>query len=149
MTLRKSTHYALYAALELARAGRGAQVTVSRVARRYSIPEAVLAKVFQQLVRHGIAVGTRGTRGGYSLARSASKVTVLDVIQVFEPSAVRRSTEDADDAPRPLDDPGLVPLRKLFDEVEELTRCTYASVTLETLAGSRSVEGERLHVVSE
>ena len=27
-------------------------------------------------------------------------------------------------------------LRKLFEEVDELARCTYASVTLETLAGN-------------
>jgi len=32
MTLKKSTCYALYASLEMARAGKGVQVTVSRVA---------------------------------------------------------------------------------------------------------------------
>ena len=121
MTLKKSTYYALYAALEMARTGKGVQVTVSRVAQRYAIPEAVLAKVFQQLVRKGIAVGTRGTRGGYCLARRSSEVTVLDVIQAFEP------------VPEAAQQQG--PLRKLFDEVDEQVRCTYASVTLETLAG--------------
>ena len=67
MTLNKSTYYALYASLEMARAGGGAQVTVTQVAQRYEIPVAVLAKVFQQLVRKGIAVGTRGTRGGHGI----------------------------------------------------------------------------------
>ena len=134
MTLKKSTHYALYAALEMARAGRGVQVTVSQVAQRYEIPTAVLAKVFQQLVRKGIAVGTRGTRGGYSLARRPSELTVLDVIQVFE--SVPESGQHQG------------PLRKLFDEVDEQVRCTYASVTLETLAGNPPGKEPRLHVVN-
>ena len=133
MTLKKSTCYALYASLEMARAGKGVPVTVSRVAARYEIPVAVLAKVFQQLVRGGVAVGTRGTGGGYSLSRSPSELTVLDVIRVFE------------SVPQAAQHQG--PLRKLFEEVDEQVRCTYASVTLETLAGNRPEEEARFHVV--
>jgi Rrf2 family protein len=40
--------------------------------------------VFQQLVRAGLATGMRGVGGGYSLSRPASRITVLDVIHVFE-----------------------------------------------------------------
>jgi len=147
MTFRKSTRYALYAALEMARAGTGNQVTAAQVAQRYAIPLAVLAKVFQQLVRAGIAVGTRGTRGGYSLARPPSELTVLDVIEAFEP--VRRDGQCllASEDDRSCDDDGLCRLRNLFDEVEELSRCTYASVTLETLAGNRSDPDLRLRIV--
>ena len=147
MTLKKSTYYALYAALEMARAGKGVQVTASRVAQSYGVPEAVLAKVFQQLVRKGIAVGTRGTRGGYSLARLPADVTVLDVIQAFEPSLETDRSPVAANSREGADAPGLDRLRKLFGEVDELARCTYASVTLETLAGNRSDEEPRLHVV--
>ena len=124
MTLKKSTYYALCAALELARASGAGQVTAARVARRHGIPEAVLAKVFQQLVHKGLAVGTRGTGGGYSLARRPSEVTVLDVIDVFEA---------APDAERLQG-----PLRELFDAVDERARGTFASVTLDRLAGNSS-----------
>ena len=71
----------LYAAAEMALAG-DAPTTVSAVAQRYGIPEGALAKAFQQLVRAGLAAGTRGIGGGYRLTRPASKVTVLDVIRV-------------------------------------------------------------------
>jgi Rrf2 family protein len=129
MKLKKSTRYALYAAMELARADEGEQVPVARVAERYALPVSVLAKIFQQLARSGLAVGSRGVRGGYTLARAPSAVTVLDIIEAFE-SPLESELEELSDCR----------LRKLFEEVDELTRCTYASVTLETLVGSRSFQ---------
>ncbi len=130
MNVSKSARYALYAAMEMA----GGSVTVADVARRYRVPAGALAKVLQQMVRAGLALGTRGVGGGYRLARSASEITILDVMSVFQP-------------PRPQghcllselqDDCHASPacrLRQVFDEVDEVSRSTFASITLETLAG--------------
>lgn len=120
MQLNKSTRYALYAALEMA---RSQQVTAVEVAERYSIPATVVAKVFQQLVRSEIAVGTRGSGGGYRLSRPPSRLTVLDVVEAFEPA---RSTGEGWQEKS---------LEHLFEEVDEQVRCTFASITLETLVG--------------
>ena len=133
MRLNKATRYALYAAMELAGADGEGQVTSGGVAGRYGIPAAVQAKVFQQLVRGGIAVGIRGSKGGYRLADRPSRVTVLDVIETMEP---RRDPggcllHDAEEADCPRN--RACRLRDLFDEVDELARCTFASITLETL----------------
>jgi len=134
MPLRKSTRYALYAALEMAREGAAAPVTVTRVAERYSIHEAALAKVFQRLARAGVAVSSRGVKGGYQLARRPSQLTVLDVIEAFEPcSPGHRDADDGSGAACAGDGAGR--LRRLFDEVDDTVRCAYAAVTLETLAG--------------
>ena len=88
MQINKSTRYALYAAVEMARA-RDRQVTAGEVADRYSIPATVVPKVFQQLVRSGIAVGTRGSGGGYRLSRPSSRLTVLDIVEAFEPARAK------------------------------------------------------------
>lgn len=100
-SFNKSTRYGLYAAMEMARACPEASVSVSQVASRYAIPVTVLAKVFQHLVRSGIAIGTRGARGGYSLARPASQLTVLDVIEAIEPPRSRSRPLWAFDRVRP------------------------------------------------
>jgi len=137
VNFQKSTRYAMYAAMELARANDGDQVTVAQVAERYKIPGAVLAKVFQQLVRAGVAVGTRGTGGGYQLSRKASQVTLLAVIDAFEPSGTPGGCLLADASDDRCD---LFPdceLREVIDEVDELVRCTFASITLETLVNRR------------
>lgn len=127
MILSKSARYALVAAIEMAAAVEEHPVTVTQVARSGGIPPAVLAKVFQQLVRAGIAVGSRGAGGGYRLAKRPSEVSVLDVIRVFEP--VPRAARRGRAAPR-VD----TRLERLFAEVDEIVRSTYASVTLETLS---------------
>lgn len=132
MNLNKSTRYALYAAMEMAQADGGSAVTVGEVAERYRVPGGALAKVFQQLVRAGIAAGTRGVGGGYRLARDASSLTVLDVINVFEPARPEGECLLADGA----NDCGRFAacrLGRLFDEVDALSRNTFASITLETL----------------
>jgi Rrf2 family protein len=132
MALSKFSRYALYAALEMARAD-DRPVTVGEVAGPHHIPPTALAKVFQQLVRAGLAVGTRGIGGGYRLARPRSDITVLDVVSVFE--SLRPPGHDLLHAGKDgrAGPPQTATLQRLFDEVDEATRSTLASVTLDTL----------------
>lgn len=130
MTLKKSTRYALCAAMEMALAYSEEAVTATRVAELYGIPGSVMAKVFQQLVRGGIAVGTRGQRGGYRLARDAGDVTMLDVIDAIEPQGGQPGPGEGAFGRSS----GAVRLQEVFDEVEELERTTFASISLATLA---------------
>jgi Rrf2 family protein len=132
MLLNKSTRYALYAAMEMARSWEHGSVTVARVARRHRLPAGALAKVFQRLVHAGTAVGTRGVGGGYRLARPPSRLTVLDVIGVFEPPRAGRCLLE-DQADRTCDAFPACRLRQLFEEVDQLTRGTLQSVSLEKL----------------
>ncbi|HQZ37989.1 MAG TPA: Rrf2 family transcriptional regulator [Vicinamibacterales bacterium] len=132
MTLRKSSRYALYAAIEMAKAG-DEPVTVAQVAGPHGIPAAALAKVFQQLVRAGMAVGTRGIGGGYRLARPRGDITVLEVVSVFDPPRTPGADLlNARTNGQPAT-PQAAALRRLFDEVDEGIVATLASVTLDTL----------------
>ncbi len=126
MRLSRSTHYALAAAIEMAAMDDEA-VTVSQVAARNGIPGTALAKVVQQLVRAGIAQGTRGVGGGYRLSRPPSRISLLDVIRVFEPadSGAPRTRREGFALSR---------LGPLYAEVDEMVRNTFESITLETLA---------------
>ncbi len=133
MTLNKSTRYALYAALEMALAG-DEPVTVASVAAQHRIPATALAKVFQQLVRSGMAIGTRGIGGGYRLAKPRSTITVLDVISAFEPPRPDGQCLLAERGETRCLKPIACGLRLLFDEVDQSVRSTFASVTLDTLA---------------
>jgi Rrf2 family protein len=137
MNFSKSTRYALHAAIEMARAGEGGQVTVSQVAERYRIPETALAKVLQRLVRSRLAVGTRGVGGGYRLARLPSEITVLDVVSIFEPPRPAGQCLAQELPGEACSDFTPCRLRKLLDEVDEIARSTFASVTLDTLVGKR------------
>lgn len=127
MTLGISARYALYAVLELARSTASDPVSVSSIAQRHRISETALAKVFQRLVRSGLVVGMRGPRGGYLLARPASRITVLDVMSVFEPApptdAYERGAMGGDDL-----------LEEFFGTVDGQVRSAFASITIDRLA---------------
>jgi len=125
--INRTTEYALLAAAEMALAD-GRPVTVGQVAERNRIPEGALAKVLQQLVRTGIARGIRGVGGGYRLARPGRRITVQDVIDVFEPRPERHEPGET-----PATGEANARVRELFGEVDELARSTFQSVTLETL----------------
>jgi len=54
------------------------------IAEQYDIPIELMAKVLQRLVRAGLLISTQGTRGGYTLSRPASSISVADVIQAID-----------------------------------------------------------------
>jgi len=51
------------------------------LAERTRVPSHYLAKVLQQLSAADLVTGRRGVRGGYKLARSASDITMMDVVR--------------------------------------------------------------------
>lgn len=134
MKLRRGTRLGLYAALELARARPGLALTVAAVAEALGVAAPMLSKSFQRLVHAGIAVGARGSGGGYRLAVPARRVSLLEIVEAFEPVGRPGICLLADGTGSPCPNPAACALRRVFDEVEEGNRATLASITLETLA---------------
>lgn len=134
MNLNKSTRYALHAATEIALSG-DRPVTAAQIAARYEIPENVVAKVLQQLVRVGLLRGARGVGGGYRLARAAGEITVQEIIEIFEPAPPTDTCmlRELHGANCPDSSGPSCRLMALFEEVDETVRATFASVSLATL----------------
>lgn len=80
-----SAEYALRAIVCLA-GGNGAPQTSHTVAQLSRVPAGYLAKILQQLVKAGLVTSQRGLNGGFMLARPAEQITLLDVVQVSDPS---------------------------------------------------------------
>src|ERR1044071_9897091 len=85
LRLSKKADYALIAMKHLAlNQGVAASVSAREIAEQYDIPIELMAKVLQRLVRSGLLVSTQGTRGGYTLRRAATSISVSDVIQAID-----------------------------------------------------------------
>jgi Rrf2 family protein len=56
----------------------------ARLAEYHGVPAAYLAKHLQALSRAGILESVQGPRGGYRLARPASAITLLDVVEAID-----------------------------------------------------------------
>ena len=85
LRLSKKADYALIAVKHLAMRQDGAAAASAReISEAYAIPLELLAKVLQRLARARLLVSVQGTRGGYRLGRSASAISVADVIQAVD-----------------------------------------------------------------
>jgi len=84
LRLSKKADYALIAMKHLATREGGASSSAREIAEEYNIPVELMAKVLQRLARRGLLVSQQGTRGGYHLARSATTISVADVIQAID-----------------------------------------------------------------
>ncbi len=73
----------MHAAVYLASREEGVFSTPS-IARTLNVSEAHLTKVMQHLSRARLVRAIRGPRGGFRLARKASKITLLDIFQALE-----------------------------------------------------------------
>jgi Rrf2 family cysteine metabolism transcriptional repressor len=76
--------YALSALVELYRQGPAAPVPIAELARRRQLPVQFLEHLFATLRRAGIVRSQRGVKGGYSFARPASEVTVLELVELLD-----------------------------------------------------------------
>jgi Rrf2 family cysteine metabolism transcriptional repressor len=84
LSITTKSPYAVRALVELARAGDAAPVPIGELARRRDIPVQFLEQLFAVLRRSGVLRSQRGVKGGYSFARPASEVTVLEVVELLD-----------------------------------------------------------------
>src|SRR4029079_4501371 len=71
-------------ALQSTSSGGAGASSAREIAEHYDIPIELLAKILQRLARRGLLTSHQGTRGGYSLARPATVISVADVIQAVD-----------------------------------------------------------------
>jgi Rrf2 family transcriptional regulator, cysteine metabolism repressor len=95
---------------ELARSG-DSPVPVKELAERRGIPDQFLEQLFSTLRRAGLLTSHRGSKGGYTLARPAEEITVLEVVQALD----GKVGQEADEAGGIWAD-GVGALRKVFGE---------------------------------
>jgi Rrf2 family nitric oxide-sensitive transcriptional repressor len=82
--LPKTAEYALRAAVWLARAPEQTE-SADSLAERTQVPRRYLHKVLQDLVRAELVRSQSGPGGGYALAKTPAKITILDVVNAVAP----------------------------------------------------------------
>jgi Rrf2 family cysteine metabolism transcriptional repressor len=84
ISITTKSPYALSALVELCRHGNGGPVPIAELARRREIPVQFLEQLFATLRRAGVLRSQRGVKGGYSLARPAEEITVLELVELLD-----------------------------------------------------------------
>ena len=84
ISITSKSPYAVLALAELARSDGSGPVPIGELARKREVPVQFLEQLFSTLRRAGILISHRGAKGGYTLARPADQITVLEVVQALD-----------------------------------------------------------------
>jgi len=124
--LQKATRCALFAVLELAQ-DPDRQISAADIASMYDISANHLAKVLRDLARAGLVESMRGAGGGYRFCGNAKRVTLYEVVRIFEDVERGVRPEAGDSSPIGQ------ALNRVTREIDEIAVATLRSITLSTL----------------
>ncbi|RMF67042.1 MAG: Rrf2 family transcriptional regulator [Calditrichaeota bacterium] len=135
--LNKSTRFALYAIVELSSRPEGV-VSAKEIAEKYGISEHHVAKVLQQLVRQRLIRSVRGLRGGFQIAKDPKEITMMDVVEIFEPPTPPTSCLLLDFG-QSCELQVTCRIREVLNEIQEQALYTLQSVSIATLIGPKKI----------
>jgi len=95
MQITRAAEYGVLGLTALARRPMGEIVMVETLCQEEDVPLSFLGKIFQSLAKAGIVRSARGSGGGFCLARPATEITALDIIEAIEgPIALQRCLDE-------------------------------------------------------
>ena len=144
LRLSKKADYALIAMKHLAKKNAGCSSSAREIAEQYDIPIELMAKVLQRLVRTGLLASTQGTRGGYTLSRPSTSISVGDVIQAIDgPFTVTACSTDNNDC----EQYGKCSIRDPLWQIKERIVAALDTVSLSEMANDNVAAGSPVAVV--
>lgn len=123
--ISQTAEYALRAIVYLA--DQDSARTTAQIAEGTQIPSGYLAKIMQNLGRTKLVNAQRGLNGGFTLARSAKELTVLEVVKAIDP--IRRFHE----CPLGLHGINLCPLHRTLDDAARSIEDAFGETTISNL----------------
>ncbi len=84
MLFTSITEYAIRGLAELASRSTNGLMLMDELCENTDLPRDFLAKVFQKLVKEGVLKSTRGRGGGFTLAKPAHQITLMQIVEAME-----------------------------------------------------------------
>ncbi|TQS25631.1 Rrf2 family transcriptional regulator [Microbispora sp. KK1-11] len=139
MKLPASTEWVLHCAATLAQLEPGVTASAAQLAEYYDVPAPYLAKQLQALVRAGVLGAMTGPRGGFRLARAASDITLLQIVEAVDgassPYECREIRQQGRGALPPEDCRRICVIAEKMAEAHRAWRSSLAGVTLADILG--------------
>lgn len=132
--ITRDTDYAIRALCLIAKSKR--RVSAQELVGKLKIPRPFLRKILQVLNRKGVLNSHKGQGGGFDLAVSPGKVSLLSLVKIFQgPFKINVCTFRKKICP----DLRLCKVRKKIDEIEEYVSNQLRGVTIASLIKKRGV----------
>lgn len=94
MKITTKGRYAMRVMLDLAEQNGQNMAAVRGISERQGVSPKYLEQIMTRLVRAGLAVGTRGSAGGYRLAKPTSEISAADILAAVEQQDAVPLSED-------------------------------------------------------
>lgn len=125
MFLNLETDYAIRIVHCLAK--ENARIGAGKIAEKTGVTPRFTLKILHGLVASGIVKSYKGAAGGYTLARPAEEITLLEVVeQVCGPLGISQCQSDGSGCTHPG---GICCFRSVFDDVSAYMRDKFSKET--------------------
>lgn len=107
---------------------------VSEIAAHVSVGAATVSKVLKRLVQTGLVTSHRGAKGGYSLARPAGNISMVEIIDALEGPV---SLTECGSSPGVCSQESSCSIRGNWQLINGAVRGALAGITLAEMAGPK------------
>ena len=133
--LTQKTRYSMLALTRLAKEYGKGTLMISEIAESELIPKRFLESILLELKKQGYLASKLGKKGGYYLIKSPDKISLLEIVRIFEGSiAMLRCTSEKFYQPcEHCKDEATCSIRGTFKDIREYTYNKLANTTLDKL----------------
>ena len=147
MKISAQEEYGLRCLLQLAHLPEGFSLTLAQIAGREGISVANAGKLLWLLNKANLVQSTRGTKGGYYLARPASEIRLSEVIKVLDNDAMEDHCKSYTGVHEACVHTGDCGIRPVILSLHEVVQNALAHITLAQLIGTEARVDEALHQI--
>ena len=147
MKISAQEEYGLRCLLQLATLSTGDSLTLPQIAEREGISQANAGKLMWLLNKAGFVSATRGTKGGYILARAASEIRLNEVIKVLDADVLSKHCESYTGVLDSCVHKGDCGIRPVIIGLHEIVENALSQITLAQLVGSESSVDATFHQI--
>ena len=147
MKVSAQEEYGLRCLLQLARLAPGESLTLGQIAEREGISQANAGKLMWLLNKAGLVTSTRGTKGGYTLARPATDIHLSEIIKVLDDSMLEGHCKSYTGLHETCVHTSDCGIRPVIISLHEIVQSALERITLAQLTGSEQSAHQALYQI--
>lgn len=147
MKISAQEEYGLRCLVQLATLQNGESLTLNQIAEREGISVANAGKLMWLLNKAGFVSATRGTKGGYTLARPAQEVYLNEIIRVLDEDVLNKHCESYTGVLEVCVHKGDCGIRPVIVGLHEIVENALSQITLAQLVGDESRVNQIFHQI--
>jgi Rrf2 family protein len=147
MKISAQEEYGLRCLVQLANLTEGDSLTLPQIADREGISVANAGKLMWLLNKAGFVHSTRGTKGGYSLARPAEEIRLNEIIKVLDEDVMQKHCGSYTGVLDSCVHSGDCGIRPVLIGLHEIVENALSQITLAQLVGKEQAVNEMFHQI--